>query len=375
MDAGSLDATSSDVTMPDVTPADGGADATADGLATDDVAPMDTGCGADVSAVDPLNCGACGHSCLGGGCDGGTCQPVTLAATNGLIGLALDSTFIYWADNEAGAIHKIAKALTQQGTPTVVVAAQNVQGVASDGTYLYWTNKVAAGHVMRALPTGTGLATIASNQNQPDWIASNGSTVAWTNQGANQVMAAPVDASNATPVQLNTTGENGALPAGIAIDSANVYYATKNSGGGLAEAVPIAGGPVSELGSATYVGIAVDSSNVYWTGGFSNPIVSQNTRAGTTATVKIIATGSALTCPLGIASDGANVYFIDNGTDGAGNIVAGTGALYRVPIGNGGTLPPALVSGLTDPQGIAVDDSAVYWVSGGAGGFVMKLAK
>jgi sugar lactone lactonase YvrE len=360
---------------------DGGTDvgpASDDGMPTDEGNPTDTGaCSPDVAA-DPLNCGACGHSCLGGDCMSGECQPVVLAATNGSVGIAIDSTFVYWADSDAGAIRKVSKALTRIGMPSTVAsgaAAQSVQSVASDGSYVYWTNKGPTGQVRRALPTGAAMATIATNQNQPDWIASNGTTVAWTNQGSNQVMSAPAGASSATPTQLNVTGENGTLPAGIAIDSANVYYATKTAGGGLAEAVPLTGGPVSELGTATYVGIAADATNVYWTGGFSNPIVSQNTKAGTTATVKIIATGAALTCPLGIASDGANVYFLDQGTTSSGTIVANAGALYRIPIGNGGTLPPPLVRGLTDPQGIAVDDSAVYWVTGGLGGSVMKLAK
>ncbi len=342
-----------------------------------DVAPTDSGGGACGNVLaDPDNCGVCGHSCFGGACAAGTCGPVTLATTHGSIGIAVDSTFVYWADTEAGVINKVSKSLTRQGAPSPVAtgaAAQNVQGIASDGTYVYWTNKTAAGDVRRALPTGLGLTVIASNQSQPDWVASNGSTVAWTNQTGNQVMSASV--VGGAPTRLNTTGELGTLPAGIAIDSASVYYATKTAGGGLAETVPLAGGPVSELGTATYVGIGIDSDNVYWTGGFSNPIVSQNTKAGTTATVKIIATGGALRCPLAVASDGANVYFLDQGTDPSGTPVAAAGALYRVPVGNGGTLSPPLVAGLTDPQGIALDGAAVYWVTGGANGAVMRLVK
>lgn len=35
------------------------------------------GCSPDLS-TDPLNCGVCGHDCLGGGCTAGLCQPVEL---------------------------------------------------------------------------------------------------------------------------------------------------------------------------------------------------------------------------------------------------------------------------------------------------------
>jgi sugar lactone lactonase YvrE len=349
-------------------------------LASDGLAPTDSAaCLADVNG-DPNNCGACGHDCLGGACSAGACGPVTLAVTHGSVGLAIDSTFAYWADSEAGAINKVSLALTHVGTPTPVVSgaqAQNVQSLATDGTYLYWTNKIASGSVYRALPTGAALTTIASNQSQPDWIASNGTTVVWTNQTGNQVMAAPVTSDGgAAPTQLNLHGENGTVPAGIAIDGANVYYAAKTSGGGLAETAPIAGGSgtVSELGTATYVGIAVDDNSVYWTGGFSNPSVYRNTKAGMPTSETILAAGS-LTCPLAITSDGTSVYFLDQGTSTCGPPGNDAGALYRVPVGNAGSLPAALVGGLDDPQGLAVDRTAIYWVTGGPTGAVMKLAK
>ena len=95
------------------------------------------------------------------------------------------------------------------------------------------------------------------------------------NQAGSQTPSTPEPARPGTPATTGSTfesprpttagvpgatatGEVGTLPAGIAIDSANVYYATKTSGGGLAESVPLVGGPVSELGTATYVGIAID---------------------------------------------------------------------------------------------------------------------
>ncbi len=351
----------------------------------DSTAPGDASAPIDGPAVrtadvygDPSNCGACGHDCQGGACSAGACGPVTLAVTHGSIGIAIDSTYVYWADNEAGAIEKISKSLTREGTPSTVASgapAQNIQAVASDGTYLYWTNKTTSGQVRRALPTGAALTTLASNQSQPDWIASNGTTVSWTNQGSNQVMAVAVTSDGGVaPTQLNATGENGTVPAGIAIDAVNVYYATKTTGGGLAESVPLAGGAISQLGSATYVGIAVDNQNVYWTGGASNPSVYQNAKTGSPATEQTIAAG-ALVCPLAVTSDGTNVYFVDQGTSACGPPGSDAGALYRVPIGGGATLPPPLVTGLNDPQGIAVDGTAIYWVTGGPVGAVLKLAK
>jgi hypothetical protein len=272
------------------------------------------------------------------------------------------------------------------GTPSAVVSGAsyvNVQGLAADGTYVYWTNKTATGTIQRALPTGGGLTTLVQSQNEPDWIAVavNGADVVWTDQATNAIMSTPVGSALATPKQLNTSGENGTLPAGIAVDSTTVYYATKTAGGGEAESVSLDGGMVSELGGATYVGITVDNANVYWTGGFASPIVSQNVKGGNPSTAQIIASGGTLTCPLHLVSDGNNVYFFDQGTTvpsdagAGGTVVPEAGALYRIPVGNSGPLPPPIVSGLTDPQGVAEDVTAIYWVTGGVSGFVMKLAK
>jgi hypothetical protein len=356
-------------------------------------APMrpeqDASCAANLM-IDPDNCGSCGHSCLGGGCNAGACMPITLASgTNvvGSIGLAVDATYVYWT-NQNGANSAINKVGITGGTPSPVVsgtAYSNLQDVATDNKgFVYWTLKGAGGSVQRAVPSGMSLATIASNQGNPDWIASNGTTVFWTNQATNQVVSAPADAATVTPTQLNNSNENGTVPAGVAIDSVNVYYATKTAGGGLAEYVPLAGGSVTELGSGSYSTIAVDDDNVYWTGGFASHVVYQNSKTGTPSSVSIIASGGTLSCPLHLASDGTNVYFFDQGTDSSGNVKVGTGALYRVPIGNTGPLPPPLVSGLTNPQGMAIDPKAVYWVNstvnvpadaGIMTGSVMKLAK
>jgi hypothetical protein len=191
-------------------------------------------------------------------------------------------------------------------------------------------------------------------------------------------MALPVSADGGVaPTQLNLLNENGTTPAGVVIDSLSsvVYYATKNTGGGLAEAVPVDGGAVTELGTGTYVGIAQDANNVYWTGGSGVPVVYQMSKSGALGSQVAIATGTALICPLAVASDGSNVYFLDQGTSACSGSGSATGALYRVPVGNGGTLPAPLVTGLNDPQGLAVDGVSVYWVTGASPGAVMKLAK
>lgn len=57
------------------------------------------GCTADLQ-TDPDNCGVCGHSCLGGKCDAGVCQPLEIATTDPTyptpMALAADADGIYF---------------------------------------------------------------------------------------------------------------------------------------------------------------------------------------------------------------------------------------------------------------------------------------
>src|SRR5580692_3141859 len=79
-----------------------GSDARADGRISDagaDVTRADSSvCSADTGS-DPLNCGICGHSCLGGGCADGLCTPITLIANlRAPWAIAVTPTAVYAAD-------------------------------------------------------------------------------------------------------------------------------------------------------------------------------------------------------------------------------------------------------------------------------------
>src|SRR5215472_1277771 len=101
-DAGSEVATESGAAdgMVDVaTDSIGGDSAAADSQRSDaqeDAAPCPPG--TDFN-TDALNCGRCGHSCLGGACTAGACQPLVVSSNeaNPYI-MAADDTGVYWAN-------------------------------------------------------------------------------------------------------------------------------------------------------------------------------------------------------------------------------------------------------------------------------------
>ena len=59
--------------------------------------------------ADPLHCGECGHDCLGGECDAGECQPVSLFVEGDLRDLAADEDYVYFVT--AGTLERIPQQL------------------------------------------------------------------------------------------------------------------------------------------------------------------------------------------------------------------------------------------------------------------------
>src|SRR5262249_7315755 len=98
--------------------------------------PGFTPCGSQcvATSTDPENCGSCHHNCQGGGCLGGTCQPVMLASdpnvTSSPWGIAVDETTVYWT--KAGAVISVP---VGGGKPTTLAPGLNTPfGIAVHGT-------------------------------------------------------------------------------------------------------------------------------------------------------------------------------------------------------------------------------------------------
>jgi hypothetical protein len=121
----------------DDAPVDGGADAlvAADGPAAP---PCDT----TKLDSDGANCGACGHSCLGGACAAGRCAPVRIGVTDQpVLDVVVDATRVLWTTSTEtqgpGRLEVCPKAGCNGGIPTVVAAGVNTSGLASDGVTAY----------------------------------------------------------------------------------------------------------------------------------------------------------------------------------------------------------------------------------------------
>ncbi len=179
------------------------------------------------------------------------------------------------------------------------------ENLATDGANVYVAN-VGVGTITQIAVADGALTTLAANQDQPFAIATNGSSVVWTDEG-NSGSVMKVDVGGASPVTL-ASGES--TPAAIAIDQANVYWVTIGDSKAVMT-VPIAGGVPTMLAAATDPwAIATDGATVYFTDGDS---ILSVPRAGGTPTT--LATNQPF--PFVLVVDGTTLYWSTARGDGA----------------------------------------------------------
>ena len=152
-------------------------------------------------ASDAENCGVCGHSCQGGACQKGQCQPVVLASGQTPREIAVDATSVYWTSYADGAVMKVA---IGGGAPTLLASGQKDPfAIAVDAASVYWTN-LGDGTVMKVAIGGGDPTVLASGQISATGIAVKAGRVYWTNIAA--VMSVAVDGGTQARSPRTRTG-------------------------------------------------------------------------------------------------------------------------------------------------------------------------
>ncbi len=302
---------------------------------------------------DAANCGRCGHGCQGGSCASGKCLPVTLESPQvNPIGLAVDSTSIYWTNvgnNSTG--RTVSKAHLDGTAPVVLNNTVNAQpdSVAVDSTSVYWSNDIEIGGAILKVPLAGGTPTTVTTSSNPREVVVDATNVYWVagSNGYNQVLQQPLAGGAATT--LATTF----VQTQMAVDSTNVYFTTGTAccaqgtsaccGMASLEKVPIGGGTTTKLAAASYpTSVTFDSSLVYWADGVLEKVP---IAGGSVSTVSPSASA--------VAVDAALVYWT-------------TGTAVMAQAKTGGTpITLATGPGVVQLGRIVLDATSVYWVQTG----------
>jgi hypothetical protein len=272
---------------------------------------------------DAKNCGLCGHQCGTdpyslAPCNLGTCananywnKPFVSLVGSGPLALAVDESFLYWADSSGGTI---GRASTAGGAPATIASGQaKPLHIAVDANTLYWVNQLGA--AVMEMPKAGGSPSLLAAAAEPSALAIDAMSVYWANGTDQSVMSIPK--SGGLPKVLGIVP---GTPSTLVVDADYVYVASLPSAGpaSVLSRIPKLGGLVETIGAGRFGldpfidSVDVDGANVYWVtdDGMSGSVWKLSKATGTTSRVDYTPYPSHD----GIASDGCILYYRGMGT-------------------------------------------------------------
>jgi hypothetical protein len=220
------------------------------------------------------------------------------------IAVAVDQAHIYWANESGGTIGR-ANIDGTEVEPSFIKGIQEPQGVAVNSTSIYWAS--LSGHeIGRANLNGSGVNLgLITGAGTPCSITVDSGHIYWGNFATPAYLGrASLTGSEANSVW---TGLGNVIPCGLAVNSANVFYAdTGFLGHALHEIgrVNLVGTPTAQpsiIGDAEGpCGMTIFGSRLYWANQGNGTIGVANTDA-TGVDESLVSTGAVEPC--GVAVD------------------------------------------------------------------------
>ena len=345
--------------------------------------------------TDKLNCGTCGHSCLGGICDTGSCQPTTVATGQSRLSqMATDGSYLYWSGTLTGSAPYYVARGRVDGSGTVKVIApseQSAGALAVSADKVYW---IAKGQLRSCdIPECTGgavnaIASVTSGGVSGDLLYEPGKKSLYWSRGATyntkDGTLYTLASGGVTPTVVGTNPSN---PGSLVSDASNVYWINSstyttdswNADGGLWR-VRLSDGVTTQLASTMKGDIsylAIGGSGLFFAGNIA--ITGSNPLMTTTAILRAPlpnGLGAGVQPKFvdakgvrGMEADEQHLYFADE--------VGSQGSISRCPIASCPT-PETIVPGLYAPNLGAQDTASIYFSSSASGSTlytIQRLAK
>lgn len=282
--------------------------------------------------------------------------------------VAVDGKHIYWTSSsgaEGGSEGEIGRAsLTgesasiepdfipgkvETGPGEFKTLVDHPQGIAIDTTYIYWandgTNAIARAEINGSSPEPSWQ--YLGSTEEPEGVAVNSTHVYWATNNPNSFISrVDLNGSNEIFKIVNPEGSSSGEVRGIALDATHVYWVGKTAseiGRANLELGEIDEGFIETSGALR--GLAVDPTHIYWTVNgevVPNPGNDLYEFDAETGNLSDLApdtedpNGAEVKGVLGASTDGSYVYFAANGD------LDGTGPAEAGDCGAGGTLGGAL---------------------------------
>jgi hypothetical protein len=317
-------------------------------------APFCVGDGA-ITTGNASNCGACGHSCLGGACVTNACAPSVLVGTTGSRSIVVDAANLYFLSN-----YQLSYCpLSGCSQPTLLTkhTGATLSSLAQSGTKLlftaWWTqNNVPTGDLEMATKgfPGQDPVVIALSPNQPGGVQICNQSVCWVDGSLTQSSVNYCSASmGCSPTEISNLP--GPMNEPLAWDGANVYFSDSN----YIYTAPFGGGaPQPVLARYNVQDLAFRNGHLYWleAGIAGEATVASCLPSSCKGTFTALATLKGAT--LGrMAVDDQYVYWtVDEDPHGA---------VLRCGIDGCNGLPEAVAREQAGPGAIAIDDTRIYW--------------
>jgi virginiamycin B lyase len=222
---------------------------------------------------------------------------------------------------------------------------------------IYWGN-VGTGAIGRAELDGTGADQgFITGAGSPAGMAVNYTHIYWVSNHDNGTIGrANLDGTGADPNFITGAGN----PAGLAVDGAHIYWANNVSGGSIGRA-NLDGSSVNSFfvtGASFPTGVAADGAHLYWAN-YSPRGIGRANLDGSAASAGFIPVST--TSQLGgVTVNATHIFWAD-----LGGTVGSMAPIGRANLDGTGA-DPNFITGATNPNGLAVDGSYLYWSNSGS---------